>query len=540
MDTLFRLVSLQSTTTTTTTTDQSSFNNSTSRTNSTSSKSSKQTPPYHPHHHHHHYHQHYDHYHYQQQEQDEEEEEECFNFFMDEDDFSSSSSANRHFYPYHHHQPQHQFPSTTTTTTTTPSPLTDFSSPARDLALEFFSSSSSSASSFSPNWASDILIQTARAIADKNTGRVQQLMWMLNELSSPYGDTEQKLASYFLQALFSRMTDSGERSHRTMRMASENTFSFESTRKMLLKFQEVSPWTTFGHVACNGAILEALEGHSKLHIIDVSNTFCTQWPTFLEALATRTDDTPHLRLTTIVVNKSVGGSNGGGGGGGGGVQRVMREIGNRMEKFARLMGVPFKFHIIYHDGDLSDLNLSELAIQNDEALAINLVNSLHSITAAGNKRDVVLASFRSLQPRIITVVEEEADLDVGNDGYEFVNGVQECLRWFRVYFESLDENFPRASNERLMLERASGRALMDLLACPRPDSAERREIAARWSSRLHGSGLSPVGFSNEVCDDVRALLRRYKEGWTMVQSSDAGIFLTWKEQPVVWASAWSA
>ncbi|KAF3530416.1 hypothetical protein DY000_02036310 [Brassica cretica] len=42
--------------------------------------------------------------------------------------------------------------------------------------------------------------EAARAFSDKDTARAQQILWTLNELSSPYGDTEQKLASYFLQA----------------------------------------------------------------------------------------------------------------------------------------------------------------------------------------------------------------------------------------------------------------------------------------------------------------------------------------------------
>ncbi|KAK7853562.1 protein SHORT-ROOT [Quercus suber] len=482
MDTLFRLVSLQS--------DQS-FNSS--RTSS-SSRSSRQN---------HHYPQ---------------EDEECFNFFMDEEDFSSSSS--RHYYPYH--QQQQPNPSTTTTPTLTPTTTTNTNiSTPTDFDFNF---------EFSSNWAPEALLETAQAIADKNSNRVQQLMWMLNELSSPYGDTDQKLASYFLQALFSRMTDSGERCYRTLASASDKTCSFESTRKTVLKFQEVSPWTTFGHVACNGAILEALEGEPKLHIVDFSNTYCTQWPTLLEALATRTDETPHLRLTTVVATKS---------GGVAAVQKVMKEIGNRMEKFARLMGVPFKFNVIHHVGDLSEFNLaSELDIKDDEALAINCVNTLHSTTTVDNRRDYLISNFRRLQPRIITVVEEEADLDVGVDGVEFVKGFQECLRWFRVYLEALEESFSKTSNERLMLERAAGRAIVDLVACAPSESIERRESAARWARRLHVSGFSPISFSDEVCDDVRALLRRYKEGWSMTQCSDAGIFLAWKDQPVVWASAW--
>ncbi|KAL5706783.1 hypothetical protein ACHQM5_024905 [Ranunculus cassubicifolius] len=440
---------------------------------------------------------------------------------MDEDDFSSSSS--KHFFPY---QPT---PTNTSTTTSTqhaydPPELTHSFSPAPDLNLDFITSTTNS-----PKWATDLLLETARAIADKNSSKVQQLMWMLNELSSPYGDTDQKLASYFLQALFTRITDSGERCYRTLTSATEKNCSFELTRKMVLKFQEVSPWTTFGHVASNGAILEAFEGESKLHIIDISNTFCTQWPTLLEALATRTDETPHLRLTTIVTNKASGPT---------AVQKVMKEIGSRMEKFARLMGVPFKFSVIHHVGDLSELNLSDLDIKDDEALAVNCIGTLHSVGVSGNRRDIVLSAFRRLQPKIVTIVEEEADLDVGPDGFDFVKGFQECLRWFRVYFESLDESFARTSNERLMLERAAGRALVDLVACQPSESIERRESASRWVYRSRTAGFNSAAYSDDVADDVRALLRRYKEGWSLIQCPDAGIFLGWKDQPVVWACAW--
>ncbi|CAI9111271.1 OLC1v1011453C1 [Oldenlandia corymbosa var. corymbosa] len=540
MDTLFRLVSLQQHHQHQQQSDQS-YNSSRTSSSSRSSRHNYQSSSdlnYHHHHHHHH--------------PASQEDEECFNFFMDEEDFSSSSSRPHYTNnpsPYHQQQQSHFHHHQQTNTSNTPTPThtppppphhhsigggyesVDFNySPARDISQEF-------APSFSGKWASDILLEAARAISDKNSSRVQQLMWMLNELSSPYGDIDQKLASYFLQGLFSRMTDSGERCYRSLVSASEKTCSFESTRKMLLKFQEVSPWTTFGHVACNGAIMEAVEGESKIHIIDISNTFCTQWPTLLEALATRMDETPHLRLTTVVVSKP------GSDEGLAAVQRVMKEIGTRMEKFARLMGVPFKFNVVHHSGDLSELNLGELEIKEEEALAINCVGALHSVSTLGNRREFLVSNFRRLQPRIVTVVEEEADLDaVGIDGFDFVRSFQECLRWFRVYFESLDDSFPKTSNERLMLERQAGHAIVDLVACPPGSSIERRETATRWSHRLHAAGFGPVPFSDEVCDDVRALLRRYKEGWSMAQCPDnsAGIFLSWKDQPVVWASAWRA
>ncbi|KHN23247.1 Protein SHORT-ROOT [Glycine soja] len=253
MDTLFRLVSFHQQQQPQQQPDPS-LNSTTSRTSS-SSRSSRQN--YYPYSH--------------------QEEEECFNFYMDEEDLSSSSS--KHYYhPYqpHHHQ-QHNVSNISTNTFST-TPNTDYSysysfsptQPVQDFNFEFSS----------PNWSHNLLLESARAVADNNSTRLHHLLWMLNELSSPYGDTEQKLAAYFLRALFSRVTEAGDRTYRSLASASEKTCSFESTRKTVLKFQE---------------------------------------------------------------------------------------------------------------------------------------------------------------PRIVTVVEEEADLDVGIDGYEFVKGFEESLRWFRVYFEALDD-----------------------------------------------------------------------------------------------------
>ena len=56
------------------------------------------------------------------------------------------------------------------------------------------------------------------------------------------------------------------------------------------------------------------------------------------------------------------------------------------------------------------------------------------------------------------------------------------------------------------------------------------------------SAFSPSGFSDDVVDDVKALLKRYQSGWSLVVTQGdehiSGIYLTWKEEPVVWASAW--
>ncbi|CAN0857974.1 Protein SHORT-ROOT [Linum grandiflorum] len=393
-------------------------------------------------------------------------------------------------------------------------------------------------------WAAPLLRECARAIANKDTPRIHHLLWMLNELASPYGDSDQKLAAYFLQALFCKATRSGPRCFRTLTSVADKSHSFHSARKHILKFQEVSPWTTFGHVAANGAILEALDGEPRLHIIDISNTLCTQWPTLLESLATRHDDTPHLKLTVVVPAAAVSAA------------AVIKEIGQRMEKFARLMG--------------------------EAAVAINCVGALRKVEVE-ERAEVIGRMFRSLSPRVVTVVEEEADFVAGGD---FVNCFEECLRYYTVYLDMLDESFAATSNEKLMLERESGRNVVRVLGCDQDQDDggdvvdvmgewDKKERGRQWSGRMKEGGFSPVGFSDDVIDDVKALLKRYRPGWALLNNNNnnnkqsaatdqvvdhhdsndlflnnntesntkndevaPGLFLTWKDEPVVWASAW--
>ncbi|XP_051118292.1 protein SHORT-ROOT-like [Andrographis paniculata] len=412
-----------------------------------------------------------------------------------------------------------------------PLPITDTNSSTRS------SEASPDAAGAAPGkWAAKLLRECAAAMSEKNSGKIHHLMWTLNELSSPYGDCDQKLAAYFLQALFCRATDSGHRCHRTLVAAAEKSHSFDSLRRLILKFQEVSPWTTFGHVASNGAVLEALDGAPAIHIIDISHTLCTQWPTLLETLAMRADETPRLRLTAVAATAAA--------------KAAMKEIAPRMEKFARLMGVPFEFNVLAGLAHLGQLTKEVLAVHDGEAVAVNCVGALRRVDVG--ERENFIRMIKTLTPKVVTVVEEEADFA----GDDFPKCFEECLRFNSAYFDMLEDSFGTTSNEKLMLERECSRSIVRVLACTDDldgdGDCERRERAIQWSERLRGSGFSTVGFSDDVVDDVKALLKRYRDGWSLVKPGDdddgiggdrsaappPGIFLAWKDEPVVWASVW--
>ncbi|KAJ7527258.1 hypothetical protein O6H91_16G045000 [Diphasiastrum complanatum] len=374
------------------------------------------------------------------------------------------------------------------------------------------------------DWAQNLILECAKAIYDGNIYKVQYMMRILADLSSPYGDLNQRLAACFLQGFLSKLTGNGSACHNALIVAADRSCSFLSTRGMILKYQEVSPWMTFGHVAANGALMETFNGETKVHIIDISDTFCTQWPTFLEALATRSDGAPHLRLTSIMATKQSS------------EIKVMKEIENRLTKFARLMGVPFEFRMIQLP-ELDKLQIEMLELREGEALAINCIHSLHNVSEKSygqlSHRDMLLYMFRSMKPKLLAIVEEEVDLV----SFDFMSCICEALRFYFLKFDSLEDCFPRISSERLMLERIAARKLVNVVACEDSENLERQEKTLQWVARLKMVGFSPVNLSDDVVFDVTSLLKRYKEGWGFAISGSA-LILTWKDQHVISASFW--
>ncbi|KAL2920912.1 Protein SHORT-ROOT [Bienertia sinuspersici] len=373
-------------------------------------------------------------------------------------------------------------------------------------------------------WVSTLLHECGKAISQENPNKSRQILWVLNELVSAYGDCDQRLAYYFLQALFCKVNNSGFQYYETLKLAEEKYYCFDASVKLMLKFQEVSPWTNFGHVASNGVILEALEGESNLHIIDLSNTLCTQWPMLLEALATRSDDTPHLRLTLVIPTSLE--------------TLITKVISRKMEKFARLMGVPFMFHVISGLDCLGEIKLEDLGLQDGEAVVVNCIQALQRVQV--DKREAVIDMIRSIKPRVVTIVEEEVDLTTTR--YDFLKCFEECLRFQNLYFEMLEDSFPCVSNERLKLERKQSKNLVYALACNEEVGEEhwRPDRASQWTQRLK-QAFCPFHFNDEIIGDVQALLKRYKANWGLAlpqRDHEVGIHLKWRDENVVWASAW--
>ncbi|CAI5996577.1 unnamed protein product [Closterium sp. NIES-64] len=364
------------------------------------------------------------------------------------------------------------------------------------------------------------LMECAAAVDRRDLGQAHSRMSALAHLVSPHGTAQQRLGYYFLEALAARIAGTGSAIYK----GSQPGPSSKAMLSAVLVFCEACPWINFGHLVANGSILEAVEGARRVHVIDLGITHGTQWPTLLESLATRPGGPPHLRITGVDAPLT------------GLKPSSLEETGRRLSAFARVIGVPFEFTPITEQ--LDDLKPEHFSVRSDEVLVVNCLLRLHqmrdesSAPHVPSQRNCTLQMIRSLNPAIVTLIEQHADHNIPS----FLSRFREALHYFSALYESLDASLPWNSTERALVEeRIFGRKLVNIIACEGRERVERHESHARWHERMQRCGFVPRAVSADVEENAHLLLKRYREGYGIERRGDA-LIISWRHEPFFAAS----
>ncbi|XP_054775946.1 scarecrow-like protein 32 [Prosopis cineraria] len=403
-----------------------------------------------------------------------------------------------------------------------------------------------------------LLVHCANAIESNDVTLAQQILWVLNNIAPPDGDSNQRLASAFNRALAARAAKSGSckmlavvTDDRT-NPATVDIHSFSVVE--LANFVDLTPWHRFGFTAANSAILEVTEGYSVVHIVDLSSTHCMQIPTLIDAIATRHEVPPLIRLTVAgsntdippVLNLSYG------------------ELGAKLVSFASSKNIILEFKVIsssYKDGFaalIEHLRVQQMVLAAEghrrEALVINCHMMLHYIPdetlstltpepdhlistsymyESSSLRSMFLREVRSLEPTIVVLVEEDADLTSNN----LVCRLKSAFNYLWIPYDTVDTFLPRGSRQRQWYEADISWKIENVIAQEGVQRVERAEPKSRWEQRMRNAKFQGVGLSEEGVSEVKAMLDEHAAGWGLKKDDDH-LVLTWKGHNVVFASFW--
>ncbi|XVE80490.1 hypothetical protein DITRI_Ditri14bG0144100 [Diplodiscus trichospermus] len=368
----------------------------------------------------------------------------------------------------------------------------------------------------------ELLCACAKAIDNDDMYMTEFLMTQLRQMVSVSGEPMQRLGAYMFEGLVARLASSGSSIYKALRCKEPASADLLSYMHILY---EICPYFKFGHMSANGAIAEAMKEESRVHIIDFQIAQGSQWLTLIHALSARPGGPPSIHITGIDDPTSAY-SRGGG----------LEIVGQRLCKVAELCKVPFEFQAAAISG--TEVQLENLGIQPGEAIAVNFAMMLHHMpdesVGTRNHRDRLLRLVKSLSPKVVTLVEQEANTNAAPFAPRFV----ETMNHYLAIFESIDVGLPREHKERINVEQhCLAREIVNIIACEGPERVERHELLGKWRSRFIMAGFTPSPLSSFVNATIKTLLQSYCDKYTL-EETDGALYLGWMNRPIIASCAW--
>ncbi|KAK2974542.1 hypothetical protein RJ640_007386 [Escallonia rubra] len=383
-------------------------------------------------------------------------------------------------------------------------------------------SSSKETSLATPHTPRQLLFECATAISDGNIAEASTMINELRQSVSIQGEPSQRIAAYMVEALTARMATSGKGLYKALKCKVPPSSDRLSAMQVLF---EVCPCFRFGFMAANGAIIEALKNERRVHIIDFDINQGSQYITLLQTLAHQPGKLPLLRLTGVDDPESVQRAVGG-----------LKHIGQRLENLAEVLEVPFEFQAVA--ADTAVVTPAMLDCRPGEALVVNFAFQLHHMpdesVSTVNQRDQLLRMVKGLNPKLVTVVEQ----DVNTNTAPFLPRFAEAYNYYSAVFDSLDATLPRDSQDRMNVEKQClARDIVNVVACEGEERIERYEVAGKWRARMMMAGFTPCPISTNVNDTIRKLIKQYCDRYKMMADTNA-LHFGWEERVLIVASAW--
>ncbi|XP_027335692.1 scarecrow-like protein 1 [Abrus precatorius] len=368
-----------------------------------------------------------------------------------------------------------------------------------------------------------LLYECAIALSEGNEEEGSSMINGLRQMVSIQGEPSQRIAAYMVEGLAARLAESGKSIYKALKC--KEPPSSDRLAAMQILF-EVCPCFKFGFVAANNAITEAVKDDMKIHIIDFDINQGSQYINLIQALASRSSKPPHVRLTGVDDPESVQRSVGG-----------LQIIGLRLEELAKELGLPFEFRAVA--SKTSIVTPSMLNCRPGEALVVNFAFQLHHMpdesVSTVNERDQLLRMVKSLNPKLVTVVEQ----DVNTNTTPFLPRFVEAYTYYSAVFESLDVTLPRESQDRMNVERQClARDIVNVVACEGKDRIERYEVAGKWRARMTMAGFTSSPMSANVTNEIQKLIKvMYCDRYKIKEEMDA-LHFGWEDKNLIVASAW--
>ncbi|XP_042065667.1 scarecrow-like protein 6 [Salvia splendens] len=354
----------------------------------------------------------------------------------------------------------------------------------------------------------DQLYKAAELVQTGNPALAQGILARLNHQLSPIGKPFNRAAFYCKEALQMLLQTNVNNS-------SSTPFSLVFKIGAYKSFSEISPLVQFANFTCNQAILEALQGFDRIHIVDFDIGYGGQWASLMQEVALRGGGAPSFKITALASTSTHD-------------QLELSLTRENLIQFASEVNIAFEFEAISIDS-LNSASLSlPFHVQENEAIAVNL--PVCSLANHQFSVPLIMRFVKQLSPRIVVSVDRGCD---GTD-LPFAHHIVHALQSYSNLLESLDAanvNMDALQKiERFLVQPAIEKIVMSRLRSP--------EKTQHWRSLFLSSGFSQITFSNFTESQAECVIKRTPVRGFQVEKRQSSLVLCWQRKELISATAW--
>ncbi|XP_057421341.1 GRAS family protein RAD1 [Lotus japonicus] len=371
-----------------------------------------------------------------------------------------------------------------------------------------------------------LLIACAEAVACRDKAHASMLLSELKSNALVFGSSFQRVASCFVQGLAERLTliqPIGSGAGVSQSMMNIMDAASEEMEEAYRLVYETCPHIQFGHFVANSTILEAFEGESFVHVVDLGMSLGLphghQWRGLIHSLANRASGhgrVRRLRITAIGLC----------------IARL-QAIGDELSDYANNLGINLEFSVVQKN--LENLQPEDIKVNDDEALVVNSILQLHCVVKESRGAlNSVLQMIHGLSPKVLVMVEQ----DSSHNGPFFLGRFMESLHYYSAIFDSLDAMLPKYDTKRAKMEQFYfAEEIKNIVSCEGPLRMERHERVDQWRRRMSRAGFQAAPIKMVAQAKQWLLKNKICDGYTVVEEKGC-LVLGWKSKPIVAASCW--
>lgn len=352
------------------------------------------------------------------------------------------------------------------------------------------------------------LFKAAELIKAGNLELAHGILARLNQQLSPTGKPFQRAAFYFKEAFQLLLHSNGNNSSLTF-----------SPTGLLLKigayksFSEISPVLQFANFTCNQALLEAVEGFDRIHIIDFDIGLGGQWSSFMQELALRNGGAPDLKITAFVSPSHHD-------------EIELSFTQENLKQYAGEINMSFELEIL----SLESLNSASWPqpLRDCEAIVVNM--PIGSFSNCPSYLPLAIRFVKQLVPKIVVTLDRSCD----RTDAPFPQHLIFALQSYSGLLESLDAVNVHPDVLQ-MIEKYYLQPAMEKLVLSRHGLQER---TLPWKNLLLSSGFSPLTFSNFTESQAECLVQRTPGKGFHVEKKQSSLVLCWQRKDLISVSTW--